>query len=375
MSFGLMILTTGIVCSVLTIMTLVAYTDVKLINKILISFFITLCWFAPAWTGAIRKYNFLSEYYSSLLYTIGYALFGAAFILFSVLLIRDISWYIMFGISKLFNFSFVNPKDAAVLYKANIWAVIVSIALTFYAIYEGTKFPHFNKIDINSPKIKKDSTVVFISDLHITRVTRIEKIKELVNKVNALEADVIALGGDIIDDLGLNGQLNELANLKAKHGVYVVLGNHEVYRGYYQSRKKFEELGFNFLLNRGEKINGFYIAGIPDFGTNYFPELKIDMEKTLKGSSTDDYKILLSHHPRFIETLKNNEIDLQLSGHTHGGQIFPFHLLVKQENHYLAGLYQVENMKLIVSRGASIWGPPMRLFAPSDIIVIRLKNK
>ena len=104
------------------------------------------------------------------------------------------------------------------------------------------------------------------------------------------------------------------------------------------------------------------------------PFFKIDVDRTLENSSDGQYKILLSHTPRFQkEMITKAQYDLQLSGHTHGGQIFPFHLLVKQANKYLAGLYDVNDTKLYLSRGTGYWGPPMRLFAPSEITVIRLK--
>ena len=116
-----------------------------------------------------------------------------------------------------------------------------------------------------------------------------------------------------------------------------------------------------------------YLAGIPDSHTaSMSPMLNVNFYKALKGSKKTQYKVLMSHTPDFVDYLSSRIIDLQLSGHTHGGQIFPFHLLVKKANKYLAGLYDVRGLKLYVSRGVGSWGPPMRLFAPAEITLISL---
>ena len=129
-----------------------------------------------------------------------------------------------------------------------------------------------------------------------------------------------------------------------------------------------------FLFNGGVHVgnSNIFIAGIPDLTTMYE---RVNLWRTLNQSKKDDYKILLSHTPIIIDSLSKGLVDMVLSGHTHGGQIFPFHLLVKQANQYLAGEYNVSGTYLYVSRGAGTWGPTMRLFAPSDIVIINLLKK
>ena len=168
-----------------------------------------------------------------------------------------------------------------------------------------------------------------------------------------------------------------LEELQSKYGIFAVFGNHEFYNGLMPWQFKFGKMGWSALFNYGLPVKDteLYVGGVPDVSiARGSPFFKIDVDRTLENSSDGQYKILLSHTPRFQkEMITKAQYDLQLSGHTHGGQIFPFHLLVKQANKYLAGLYDVNDTKLYLSRGAGYWGPPMRLFAPSEITVIRLK--
>ena len=197
--------------------------------------------------------------------------------------------------------------------------------------------------------------------------------------LNALEPDVILLTGDIGDDKveAVGPQMAALEELQSKYGIFAVFGNHEFYNGLMPWQFKFGKMGWSALFNYGLPVKDteLYVGGVPDVSiARGSPFFKIDVDRTLENSSDGQYKILLSHTPRFQkEMITKAQYDLQLSGHTHGGQIFPFHLLVKQANKYLAGLYDVNDTKLYLSRGAGYWGPPMRLFAPSEITVIRLK--
>lgn len=376
MNFLIFTIVIGLSCSLITIRTLVSYSDVRPLFKVLVSFFILVSWFAPALTSLLRKLTFLNGSSYSFLYTLGYALFGFAFILFALLFVRDILWYLGFGISKISALKVIDPKDGIALYKANIVASVIAVVLSLYAFYEGTKIPPFKEVVLHSDKIKQETTFAVITDLHINRAVSAERVRTIVEKTNALNPQAILLVGDIIDDTdNLDEQIAELAKLKAKDGVFMVLGNHEVYRGASVISRKIKEIGFKFLFNEGEEIsNNIFIAGIPDYlSSAYVSSLTPNIRKTLQNSKDENYKILLSHSPSFIDTLDNGKIDLQLSGHTHGGQIFPFHLGVKRANHYLAGLYDTNGMKLYVSRGSGTWGPQMRLLAPSEVTIIKLE--
>ena len=138
----------------------------------------------------------------------------------------------------------------------------------------------------------------------------------------------------------------------------------------------FKNIGYKVLYNYGEYLPGFnlYIAGVPDSRTTAIGPytLRPNLYDAMSGSKDGQYKLLLSHSPDYAAGLYNRAVDLILSGHTHGGQIFPFHLLVKKVNKFLSGEYDVRGMKLYVSNGYGYWGPSMRLFAPSELTLIHL---
>lgn len=372
----------ALACSLITIRTLVGYSDVKFYKKILIGLFILYGWFSPFIVGAVRKFNLLSGSDYDIFSRTSYFLFGLMFILFSLLIVRDALWYLLYGFVRLIdkaNWTF-NPKNISVLDKANLFIFVFALLVSFYALHEGTKAPNIVDVSIESSKISKDVSLVQLTDLHITRSISVESIQNLVKRVNALKPDIIVITGDVIDDKvdALEPQMAALKKLKSKHGVYVSFGNHELYNGIASWQKKFNEMGFTLLFNHGLEIPGtnIYLAGIPDSHTARMSTfLNVNFYKALKGSNRAQYKILLSHTPDFVDYLSHEIINLQLSGHTHGGQIFPFHLLVKKANNYLAGLYDVRGLKLYVSRGVGYWGPAMRLFAPSEITLITLHPK
>ena len=168
----------------------------------------------------------------------------------------------------------------------------------------------------------------------------------------------------------------ELERLEAKYPPLYTFGNHEFYQGLIPWQFKFKNMGFLIMFNHGVRIpdHNVYIAGIPDAHiANNSDVWNVNFLRAFKGAREGSYRILLSHTPDFVDYLNKENVDLQLSGHTHGGQIFPFHIFAKYANKYLSGLYEVNGVKLYVSNGAGYWGPAMRLFAPSEITVIDLK--
>ncbi len=369
----------ALACTVITVRTLVSYSDIKLSGKIAVGLTVAYGWFSPFIIAGVKKYALFSPEIYNIFAPVSYFLFGTVFLLFSLLIFRDILWYMLYGIVRIFDRTnwWLNPKNLNILGKVNLITVGLTLLFAAYAFYEGTKEPEIKDIYITSDRIHKNITMLQLTDLHINRTTSVADVDRLVNRVNSLRPDFIVLTGDIIDDKVdvLTAQTNALAKLKAKYGIYISFGNHELYNGIASWQKRFEEMGFHLLFNKGLTIGdtNIYLAGIPDSHTaSMSPMLNVNFYKALKGSKTTQYKVLMSHTPDFVDYLSSRIIDLQLSGHTHGGQIFPFHLLVKKANKYLAGLYEVRGLKLYVSRGVGSWGPPMRLFAPSEITLISL---
>ena len=368
----------ALVCSVISIKTLIGYSDFKFVYKLLIGTVIVLGWFG-AFAAKVLKLDVIlsNDIYSALLTTL-YTLMGFVFILFIVLLLRDVAWYLLYYSLKLLKVDAmrVDPQNLSLLNKANLIVVIVAILATSYAVFEGNKIPNIINETVKSDKISRNLRIVQISDLHITRATSDNKILSIIDTVNKLNSDVIVLTGDIIDDNinKIQDKIALLSSLSAPYGVFSVMGNHEFYNDVYEAKKVLEQNGIKFLFNGGSFIanSNIYITGLPDFSTMFE---RINLWRSIKDTKKEDFKVLLSHQPFIVNSLDKNLYDLVLSGHTHGGQIFPMHLFAKRTNQYLAGRYSVNGIDLIVSRGAGTWGPPMRLFAPADIMVIDLLKK
>ncbi len=324
---------------------------------------------APIICFKLRHYE-LNEYMAYLPKTL-YFLFGFVFILFLITILRDLIWG-MWDVIR--HTSLAEMKDPAHLQTLNIITFIVCLLLSIYGLYEAEKPAKIVTHDIVSAKIKTPLKMVMISDLHIDEDVSPIKIKNMVNRINQLKPDTIVMVGDLIDNTSakLYKQMEELKALKAPKGTYFVLGNHEFYNGAFNWSLTFAQMGFIFLNNTGVKLENsdIFITGIPDINTAGNAGMRVKLENALYGAQKDDYVIMLSHTPKIAEGITKENVDLQLSAHTHGGQIYPFHYLAKQNNDgHLAGFYDENGVKMYVSRGTRYWGPPMRIFAPSEITV------
>lgn len=248
----------------------------------------------------------------------------------------------------------------------------ISLLCSCWALYEGMKIPDVKITQIQSDKITQPVKIVFLSDLHIHRTINPRKIDGIIQRVNALNPNIVILGGDTIDDSLNKTQeiVAKLSNIQAKEGRFFVAGNHEFYKGLHKSVNFLKNLNYTFLENNGQTVGQLYVAGIPDLTHSSTP---VKLADTFQNALPHQYKILVSHTPADFKT--QNNFDLELSGHTHGGQIFPFHILTKFYNHqFLSGLYNLSNQaKLYISRGSGQWGPQMRFLAPSEITVIELQ--
>ena len=229
------------------------------------------------------------------------------------------------------------------------------------------------------PPVADGTVLVQLSDVHLGTILGGSWLDRIVERVNGLEPDVIVITGDLIDgDAGVVGEfVPQLRALRAEHGVLSILGNHEYYAGRVQSRKLMTDAGFEVLDNRAaEVLPGLWIAGVPDDrGSRQTGVEEADLERTLEALGRESAVVLLQHAPENEQAAAAFGVDLMLNGHTHGGQLWPFHVLVRMAYPNYAGRYQVGAMTQIVSRGTGQWGPPMRLFAPAEIIRITLRSK
>jgi uncharacterized protein len=225
-------------------------------------------------------------------------------------------------------------------------------------------------------------TIVQLTDLHIGLTIGRGFVEDVVARALALAPDMIVLTGDLVDGsvADLRDRAAPLAALRAPHGVFVVTGNHEYYSGADAWLREFARLGLRPLRNERTRITrgaaSFELAGVDDHTASRFGGGHgADYARALDGRDPAVPVVLLAHQPRQITRAARHGVDLQLSGHTHGGQIWPWHHIARvQQGGLLAGRYQVGGTELFVCRGCGYWGPPVRLGAPPEIGRIILRS-
>jgi predicted MPP superfamily phosphohydrolase len=231
----------------------------------------------------------------------------------------------------------------------------------------------------NLPAPLEGFTIAQISDIHVGPTIKRAYVEAIVARVNGLEADVVAITGDLVDGTvrELSHHTEPLAALESRHGTYVVTGNHEYYSGAHAWIRELRRLGAKVLLNEHVVIErggaALALAGVTDYSAHYFePSHRSDPHTALAGAPRDAVKVLLAHQPRTAPAAAIAGVHLQLSGHTHGGQFWPWNLFVRLQQPFTAGLERLDRMWIYISRGTGYWGPPMRFGIPSEITRIRL---
>ncbi len=224
-------------------------------------------------------------------------------------------------------------------------------------------------------------TIAQITDLHVGPTIKQAYVTGVVSRLNALQPDLIAMTGDLVDgDVeGLRPHVGPLAGMRARHGVFAVTGNHEYYSGVAQWVAEYERLGMRVLMNEHAVIEhdgaALVVAGVTDFSAGKFDaDQASDPARALAGSPAGVVPtILLAHQPRSAPAAEQAGFDLQLSGHTHGGQFWPWSLFVPLQQPFTAGLHRLGRLWIYTSRGTGYWGPPKRFGAPSEITLLRLE--
>lgn len=221
--------------------------------------------------------------------------------------------------------------------------------------------------------------IVQISDVHIGETLDGRFLRRIVEQVNALNPDVVAITGDLVDGsvARLREEMKPLADLRALYGVFYVTGNHEYYHGGPAWEEAVRRLGVTVLHNAHQVIEHrggqVVIAGVTDHdGGHAGPEHAPDVGRALLGAPTGVPRVLLAHQPRQAAMAKGHGVDLQLSGHTHGGQIFPFMFFVKLQQPTVSGLQKLHGFWLYTHRGTGYWGPPLRIGPSPEIAELTL---
>ncbi len=257
--------------------------------------------------------------------------------------------------------------------------VATGIALA-YGLWRATGAVPVKRVEVTLPRLPAGASgyrLVQLSDVHIGPLLGREWLGGVVDRVNALEPDAVVITGDLVD--GSVQELAEhvapLADLSSRQGTYFVTGNHEYYAGADAWLAELRRLGVKPLRNErvelGRDDATFDLAGVDDvnaFGPGHGP----DLERALEGRDPEREVVLLAHQPRQFAAAAAAGVGLQLSGHTHGGQIVPWNLFVRLQQPHVAGLTRSGDAQLYTSRGTGFWGPPLRVGAPPEITLLTL---
>ncbi len=280
----------------------------------------------------------------------------------------------------------VDPERRLMLARAlSGGASLSAAALGATALRNASEPPAVVRVDVpiaNLPPALEGFRIVQISDLHVSTMIRRPDVQRVVALANAEQADLVALTGDMMDGSvqALRDDMAPIADLRSRHGSFFVTGNHEYYSGADDWLTEFRRLGVRPLRNERVRVDhdggALELLGVDDwsagrFGGDHGP----DMARAAAGRDPSLPAILLAHQPRAIDEAADLGLDLVLSGHTHGGQLWPFGLLVRLVQPYVAGLHLHRGKtRIYVSRGTGSWGPPMRLLARHELTVLTLRK-
>ncbi|SHG98773.1 metallophosphoesterase [Massilia sp. CF038] len=294
--------------------------------------------------------------------------------LFVLTLLRDLA----LGMLSLFD-----AATPALVQGSAIGVPLLAVGVTLIGLVNARRVARVVEVTVpikDLPAALQGYSIVQISDVHVGPTIKRGYLNAIVTKVNALQPDAIAITGDLVDGSVRRLQLHTepLARLVARDGAFFVTGNHEYYSGAREWIAEMRRLGVKVLMNEhvlcergGESL---MIAGVTDFTAHLFDEShRSDPQRAAAGApDTVRARILLAHQPRTAPAAAAAGFDLQLSGHTHGGQFFPWNLFVPLQQPFTAGLNRLAQLWVYTSRGTGYWGPPKRFGAPSEITRVRL---
>ncbi|MFE2882650.1 metallophosphoesterase [Streptomyces sp. NPDC059272] len=258
-------------------------------------------------------------------------------------------------------------------------AAAAAVGTVGYGTYGVLRGPSVKRVTVPLAKLPRSAhgfRIAVVSDIHLGPLLGRGFAQKVVDTINATQPDLIAVVGDLVDGSvkNLGPAAAPLAGLKARHGSYFVTGNHEYFSGARQWLEEVRTLGIHPLENARTELAGFDLAGVNDLQGESEGEGP-DFGKALGDRDTARACVLLAHQPVQIHEAVKHGVDLQLSGHTHGGQLWPGNFIAAAANPTVAGLERYGDTELYVSRGAGAWGPPTRVGAPSDITVVQLASK
>lgn len=320
-------------------------------NRNLLYALIAIATLAIPVTMLVEK--FVPNILTRALYTISTLWMGVLLFLFSSLVVYEV----------LALFLRINPKTAGIV-------IIIVVAVLSIISVVNAFLLHVEVVDVPIDGLKKEMNVVQLSDVHMGTVRNSAFLNKIVERTNELDPDIVMITGDLIDGSAPlhKSMFSEVDRINAP--IFFVSGNHESYEGVDKVYELLKDTKIKILNNDVAQLDGVQVVGI-NFSTD-----TCNLKKQLAGIRMNSSKpaILMHHDPVDMKDAKDAGIDLQLSGHTHYGQIFPFNFAVKLARPYIRGLYDFNGMKLYVSPGTGTWGPYMRLGSMNEITLLRLKK-
>ena len=331
-------------------------------------------WFTVTYAGRALTRN--SEGPGDLLSWIVYVSLGLLSSLFFLLLIRDIALLVMRGIARVRSMpekgsqqeTVDTARRAHLLQISSIGVVGVATGLTSYGIFEARRTPGIVNITVpisRLPEAFAGFRIVQITDIHAGLTIGREWIENVAQEVKKLRPDLIAFTGDLADGsvAKLRDAVAPLGELQAPYGKFFVTGNHEYYSGVEEWVEEVRRLGYDVLLNEHRIIerNGarLVLGGVTDFSAGgRLPSHRSDPVAAFRGAPEDTVRIFMAHQPKTLRQTDAVPFDLMLSGHTHGGQFFPWNLATAVDQPYLSGLHRPNGKWIYVSKGTGYWGPP-----------------
>ncbi len=318
---------------------------------------------------------------AAVVHEVAFTWFGVLFLLDTTLALGDLARTIFFASARALTLAPEAPLAAA---RTQAWATVaVAMGLCAFAWWSAHREPALVEVPVKLagwPRALQGLRIVQLSDVHVSPSTRAAEMRRLVERVNALSPDLVALTGDLVDGTPrlLADAVAPFGELRARLGVYFVTGNHEYYSGGDAWVTEFRRLGLRVLQNERVSLHDrgatFDLVGVPDWtGHQFGPAHRANLAGTLAGHDPATPSILLAHQPRQFPEAAKLGVSLQLSGHTHGGQIWPFTLVVGLVEKRLAGLHREGGSQLYVLGGTKYWGPPMRLGARHELTLLTLE--
>ena len=336
------------------------------------------------------RYNGYESSLLDKLSLIGYTSLGFFTLSFVAFLSKDLLFKVWGFISSFFSAD-VKQQITLDLDKREFLEKSLSIGIlsligptTAYGFYSARKGPTIINQDVylkNLPDSFENFTIAQISDLHVGPTIKKPYVEKVVNQISTINPDLIAITGDMVDGSidYLRRDLEPLSQVVAKYGTYFVTGNHEYYSGAERWLDETDRMGFTNLVNDNKLITikdqNIALAGVNDYRAHQIiPSHRSNPQAALKGINSKKVKILLAHQPSSIFQANEAGFDLQISGHTHGGQFWPFTYPTKKANPYLSGLHNHNGTQIYVNSGTGYWGPPLRLGVTAEITLFKLKK-